>query len=208
MGFPILVRLHLYIESGPRIIPNPKTCTIQQNMYSRLVPVAQLVRVLTTNPKVSSPHGVRYFLSQNFKCYSRTSICQLKINAVARVWFTFLISTSSTTIYMNLQASKNFVIKLVTIVAGHQLGNIPQRTGSQFNIKTPSYQYRKSHCGDYKNPLHLDVVDRYLRRMGDKTIPDEAPPSLESFYPPWVAGIDLPQSRCCGFFVSFTNKHK
>ena len=61
---------------------------------------------------------------------------------------------------------------------------------------------------DYKNPLHLDVVDRYLRRMGDKTLPDEAPPSLESFYPPWVAGIDLPQSRCCGFFVSFTNKHK
>ena len=59
---------------------------------------------------------------------------------------------------------------------------------------------------DYKNPLHLDVVDRYLRRMGDKTIPDEAPPSLESFYPPWVAGIDLPQSRCCGFFVSFTNE--
>ena len=61
---------------------------------------------------------------------------------------------------------------------------------------------------DYKNPLHLDVVDRYLRRMGDKTIPDEAPPSLVSFYPPWVVGIDLPQSRCCGFFVSFTNKHE
>ena len=75
---------------------------------------------------------------------------------------------------------------------------------------------------DYKNPLHLDVVDRYLRRMGDKTIPDsgylrrmgdktipdEAPPSLESFFPPWVAGIDLPQSRCCGLFGSFTNKHK
>ena len=38
--------------------------------------------------------------------------------------------------------------------------------------------------GDYKNPLHLDVVDRYLRRMGDKTISDETPPSLESFHPP------------------------
>ena len=61
---------------------------------------------------------------------------------------------------------------------------------------------------DYKNPLHLDVVDRYLRLMGDKTIPDSAEPRLQSFYPPWVAGIDLPQSRCCGFFVSFTNKHK
>ena len=65
-----------------------------------------------------------------------------------------------------------------------------------------------SHVNDYENPLHLDVVDWYLRRMGDKTIPDEAPPSLESFYPQWVAGIDQPQSRCCGFFVSFTNKHK
>ena len=37
---------------------------------------------------------------------------------------------------------------------------------------------------DYNNPLHLDVVDRYLRLMGDKTTPDEAPHSLESFYPP------------------------
>ena len=31
----------------------------------------------------------------------------------------------------------------------------------------------------------LIVVDRYLRLMGDKTIPD-------SFYPPFVAGFDLP----------------
>ena len=46
----------------------------------------------------------------------------------------------------------------------------------------------------------------YLRRMGDKTFPDEAPSRLESFYPPWVAGIDLPQSRCCGFFDSFIDK--
>ena len=38
----------------------------------------------------------------------------------------------------------------------------------------------------------LIVVDRYLRLMGDKTIPDEVEPRLESFYPPFVAGIDLP----------------
>ena len=31
-----------------------------------------------------------------------------------------------------------------------------------------------------------------MRLMGDKTIPDSAEPRLESFYPPWVAGIDLP----------------
>ena len=31
--------------------------------------------------------------------------------------------------------------------------------------------------------------------MGDKTIPDEAPPNLESFDPLRVAGIDLPQSK-------------
>ena len=28
--------------------------------------------------------------------------------------------------------------------------------------------------------------------MGDKTIPDSAEPRLESFYPPFVAGSDLP----------------
>ena len=38
----------------------------------------------------------------------------------------------------------------------------------------------------------LIVVDRYLRLMGDKTIPDSAEPRLESFCPPFVAGIDLP----------------
>ena len=38
----------------------------------------------------------------------------------------------------------------------------------------------------------LIAVDRYLRRMGDKTIPDSAELRLESFYPPFVAGIDLP----------------
>ena len=36
------------------------------------------------------------------------------------------------------------------------------------------------------------LVDRYLRLTGDKTIPDSAEPRLESFYPPFVAGIDLP----------------
>ena len=35
----------------------------------------------------------------------------------------------------------------------------------------------------YKNPIHLDVVDRYLRRMGDKTIPDEAPRVWSRFIP-------------------------
>ena len=38
----------------------------------------------------------------------------------------------------------------------------------------------------------LIVVDRYLRLMGDKPIPDSAEPHLESFYPPFFAGIDLP----------------
>ena len=80
--------------------------------------------------------------------------------------------------------------------------------GPRLNIKTVLPSYGDSHGHYYKNPLHFDVVDRYLRQMGDKTIPDEAPPSLESFYPPWVAGIELPQSMCCGSFASFTNKHK
>ena len=55
------------------------------------------------------------------------------------------------------------------------------KPGGRLNIKMWLYQYRDPHVKDYENPLHLDVVDRYLGRMGDKTIPDEAPPSLESF---------------------------
>ena len=46
----------------------------------------------------------------------------------------------------------------------------------------------------------LIVVDRYLRLMGDKTIPDEAEPRLESFYPPFVAGIDLPHQGVVDFY--------
>ena len=34
--------------------------------------------------------------------------------------------------------------------------------------------------------------------MGDKTIPDSAEPRLESFYPPLVAGIDLPHQGVAG----------
>ena len=44
---------------------------------------------------------------------------------------------------------------------------------------------------DHKNPLHLDAVGQYFRRVGDKTIPDSEP-CLESFYSPFVEGIDIP----------------
>ena len=55
----------------------------------------------------------------------------------------------------------------------------------------------------------LIAVDRYLRLMGDKTIPHSAEPRLESFYPPFVAGIDLPHqgvvdsyNPCCNCYLS------
>ena len=38
----------------------------------------------------------------------------------------------------------------------------------------------------------LIMVDRYLRLMRDKMIPDSAELRLESFYPPFDAGIHLP----------------
>ena len=46
----------------------------------------------------------------------------------------------------------------------------------------------------------LIVVDRYLRPMGDTTIPDSAEPRLESLYPPFVAGIDLPHQGVVDFY--------
>ena len=47
----------------------------------------------------------------------------------------------------------------------------------------------------------LTVVNRYLRLMGDKTIPDSAEPRLESFYPPFVAGIDLPHQGVVDSYI-------
>ena len=48
----------------------------------------------------------------------------------------------------------------------------------------------------------LIAVDRYLRLMGDKTIPDSAEPRLESFYPPFIAGVDLPHQGVVVKFVA------
>ena len=57
----------------------------------------------------------------------------------------------------------------------------------------------------------LIVVNRYLWLMGDKTIPDSAEPRLESFYPPFVAGIDLPHQGVVDSYnlhngISYTGK--
>ena len=45
----------------------------------------------------------------------------------------------------------------------------------------------------------LIVVDWYLRRMGNKMIPDSVEPHLVSFYPPFVPGIDLPHQGVVDF---------
>ena len=95
------------------------------------------------------------------------------------IWMTTVRTTDETLMFL----CSNFKILLYLCLLVNETKN-PQHLDCGISIFSTH--------GDYKNPLHLDVVDRYLRRMGDKTIPDEAPPSLESFYPPWVAGIDLP----------------
>ena len=61
-------------------------------------------------------------------------------------------------------------------------------------ILTLNYTYIYVYWWTTRQKIHntLIVVDRYLRIMGGKTIPDPAEPRLESFYPPFVAGIDLP----------------
>ena len=61
-------------------------------------------------------------------------------------------------------------------------------------ILTLKYTYIYIYWWTTRQRIHntLIEVDRYLRLMGDKTIPDPAEPRLESFYPPFVAGIDLP----------------
>ena len=54
-----------------------------------------------------------------------------------------------------------------------------------------------------KKRIHntLIVLDRYLRLMGDKTIPDSVEPRLESFYLPFIAGIDLPHQDVVDSYI-------
>ena len=49
--------------------------------------------------------------------------------------------------------------------------------------------------------ITLIVVDQYLRLMGDKTIPASAEPRLESFYPPFIAGVDLPHQGVVDSYI-------
>ena len=44
------------------------------------------------------------------------------------------------------------------------------------------------------------MVGRYLRLMGDKMIPDPAENRLESFYTPFVAGVDLSHRGVVNFY--------
>ena len=48
----------------------------------------------------------------------------------------------------------------------------------------------------------LIVVNRYPWLMGNKTIPDSAEPRLESFYPPFVAGFDLPHQVVVASYIT------
>ena len=56
-----------------------------------------------------------------------------------------------------------------------------------FMLKYAFYQWTRQRIHNT-----LIVVDQYLRLMGDKMIPDSVQPGLEAFYPPFIAGIELP----------------
>ena len=78
----------------------------------------------------------------------------------------------------------------------HSIGNV---VGAEFILRKKHFLYTiveiipgalHSYCITsitFHNTLI--VVGRYLRLVGDKTIPDSAEPRLESFYTPFVACI-------------------
>ena len=59
--------------------------------------------------------------------------------------------------------------------------------------------------GDYKGLVQVDVRDRELQLMLDKTYLDSAEPRQDRFYPTFVAVLDLIQSTCNRPFVSLKN---
>ena len=63
---------------------------------------------------------------------------------------------------------------------------VESAASDRVNLEICAYWWTRQRIHDT-----LIVLDRYLRLMGEKTIPDSAEPRLESFFPPFVAGIDL-----------------
>ena len=56
-------------------------------------------------------------------------------------------------------------------------------------------------CWWTRQRIHNNFSSRYgISLMGDKTIPDSAEPRLESFYPPFVTGIDLPHQCVADYY--------
>ena len=105
----------------------------------------------------SSPTNIKIFQSQLYRCRCATYWCHEYFVAC-------------------------FHMPVNLIKCSRKIGYLISST--ECDVTGPLWSHNKavSYRGwDYKNQLHLDVVDRYLRFMGDKTIPDEASPSLESF---------------------------
>ena len=71
-------------------------------------------------------------------------------------------------------------IEIQIVTRGAFLMNENQNFRREFKKLNASFMWSVSGdlVSDYKNPLYFDVVDRYLWRMKDKTIPDEAPLGL------------------------------
>ena len=151
MGFPILVRWHLYIESGTR------WCFIQYSNASNRIQIS-----LYNDKKytfISHPHsGTR----REFPIFSKGSISWDWQWGDYGLGKSFLLTTRLFGTNFNkffrqffLQTKSNLKMLSAKIVLETKRylfwswdQDILGDTGPWFKIKMPSYQYRKSHYGD------------------------------------------------------------
>ena len=70
--------------------------------------IAEMVKTFGKNQKVGdleSPSGRDIFCLKNFDTFTRTSVCELKMNTVAKTQLTFQMLTAQT----NILKHKNFI---------------------------------------------------------------------------------------------------
>ena len=129
----------------------------------------------------------RYKDVEDRQLYNCVSYCCIYLHGPSlNGWnASFCITNNHQDVTITMHAiNRHFLIWMMTV---------KQLTKHRFSVFNLKYTF----IGVYwwtRQRIHntLILVNRYLRLMGDKTIPDSAGPRLESFYPPFVTGIDLP----------------
>ena len=137
MGFPILVRCHLYIESGPRITLTVLTAHIRDDCY-------HFVFSAQTIPS-------RYWtINQRMKLNIIDFICQKSSTHVEWIFVLCLQTNSILSLYviLRLRVLWGHLLYRWPSASLQSLGNVANILRYTIDIKMSFLRYWNTHCGD------------------------------------------------------------